>query len=96
MKTKILLLFIIILVIVSLFTGFSSNRVESLKNTSDFSSYWYDGKAELTSYSLVQNRYGELHKGHAVMVYVSEDFSKKLLSNNPKLVETPIKKWCLC
>ncbi len=41
-----------------------------------FSQLWYDGKAELSSYDLSQNRYGELHEGTAVLVYVTEDFSK--------------------
>lgn len=42
----------------------------------DFRSYWYQGKAEIASYSLTQSRYGELHEGHAVLVFVTEDFSK--------------------
>lgn len=41
-----------------------------------FDDYWYQGKAEITSYELQQARYGELHKGDAVMVFVTEDFSK--------------------
>ena len=44
---------------------------------SDFSSYWYQGKAELTSYELEQARYGEIHPGHAVLIFVTEDFSKR-------------------
>ncbi len=42
-----------------------------------FSDYWYQGKAELTSYTLEQARYGEIHQGHAVLIYVTEDFSRK-------------------
>ncbi|CAN5451132.1 hypothetical protein BH11BAC3_BH11BAC3_14060 [soil metagenome] len=38
--------------------------------------YWYDGKAELTSYNLKQSRYGEIHDGNVVNVFVTEDFSK--------------------
>ncbi len=41
-----------------------------------FSQLWHDGKAELSSFDLEQNRYGEIHKGYAVLVYVTEDFSK--------------------
>lgn len=41
-----------------------------------FGQLWYDGKAELSSFELEQNRYGELHKGTAVLIYVTEDFSK--------------------
>ncbi len=39
-----------------------------------FKQYWYAGKAELTSYKLEQARYGEIREGHAVLIYVTEDF----------------------
>ncbi|NND70987.1 MAG: hypothetical protein HKN43_05360 [Rhodothermales bacterium] len=42
----------------------------------DFGDYWYQGEAELTSYDLVQARYGELRDGHAVLIFVTEDFSR--------------------
>lgn len=41
----------------------------------DFSQYWFQGKAELTSYDLKQARYGEMREGTAMMVFVTEDFS---------------------
>lgn len=44
--------------------------------SNDFSSYWYVGKAEIASYDLEQSRYGEIHTGHAVLIFVTEDFSK--------------------
>ncbi|NNL82180.1 MAG: septum formation inhibitor Maf [Winogradskyella sp.] len=40
----------------------------------DFRDYWYAGEAEITSYKLEQERYGELRDGTAVLVYVTEDF----------------------
>ena len=43
----------------------------------DFGQYWFQGKAELTSYDLTQARYGELHKGEAVLIFVTEDLSRK-------------------
>ena len=43
----------------------------------EFGSYWHQGKAEITSYTLEQARYGEVHPGQAVLVYVTEDFSRK-------------------
>ena len=43
----------------------------------DFNSYWYRGEAEISSYKLTQARYGQLHEGKAVFVYVTEDFSDK-------------------
>ncbi|WP_339697052.1 septum formation inhibitor Maf [uncultured Marixanthomonas sp.] len=39
-----------------------------------FKEYWYAGKAELTSYKLMQERYGEIRQGTAVTVFVTEDF----------------------
>ncbi|MBL7791329.1 MAG: hypothetical protein JNK77_03320 [Saprospiraceae bacterium] len=42
--------------------------------TDALSSYWYQGKAEVTRYELIQHRYRGLHKGEAVMVFVTEDF----------------------
>ncbi|WP_420572837.1 septum formation inhibitor Maf [Kordia sp.] len=41
----------------------------------EFKKYWYAGTAELTSFELEQARYGEIHKGKAVLVYVTEDFN---------------------
>lgn len=50
-----------------------------------FGDYWYQGKAEITSYRLEQARYGELHEGEAVLVYVTEDISrsKQVKLDNP-------------
>lgn len=42
----------------------------------EFSTYWYAGKAELTSYDYQINRYDEPRKGYAVFVFVTEPFSK--------------------
>ena len=40
----------------------------------DFKSYWYSGKAEITSFKLMQERYGELREGTATTIFVTEDF----------------------
>ncbi len=40
----------------------------------EFRDYWYASKAEINSYDLQQAQYGKLHKGEAVMVFVTEDF----------------------
>ncbi len=53
--------------------------------TDAFSAYWYKGKAELTSYILEQARYGEIRQGNAVLIFVTEDFSrsKQVKLDNP-------------
>ena len=47
--------------------------------------YWYNSEAEISSYSLSQARYGEIHEGHAVLVFVTEPFSamKNTKSDTP-------------
>lgn len=42
-----------------------------------FKQYWYAGDAELTSYKLEQARYGELHEGTSVLVFVTEPLLAK-------------------
>jgi len=39
--------------------------------------YWFQGKAEINSYDLTQYRYGEPREGEAVLIFVTEDFSRK-------------------
>lgn len=41
-----------------------------------FKDYWYAGKAEIANYDLKQARYGDIHDGRAVLIFVTEDFSK--------------------
>jgi len=43
-----------------------------------FHSYWHAGKAEICSYQLNQSRYGQSRNGKAVLIFVTEDLSKKL------------------
>ena len=40
----------------------------------EFRSYWLSGTAEISRYELKQARYGELHKGNAVLIFVTEEF----------------------
>lgn len=40
----------------------------------EFNEYWNNGEAELSRYELEQARYGEIHKGEAVLIFVTEDF----------------------
>ena len=53
--------------------------------TTEFAQYWFQGKAEVNHYKLEQNRYGEMREGHAVLVFVTEDFlpQKQVKADNP-------------
>jgi len=43
-----------------------------------FADYWFQGKAEVATYDLVQSRYGQQREGHAVLVFVTEPFRTDL------------------
>lgn len=74
--------FILIFLLIIVFSGCnSSSKVnESLPERSlseNFKNYWFNGEAEITSYELVQSRYGEPRPGTAVLIFVTEDFLKE-------------------
>ena len=57
-----------------LFAAEPQTGVQIQVDENAFKSYWYQGKAEISRYQLKQARYGELHEGDAVMIFVTEDF----------------------
>lgn len=52
----------------------TASAILAYEPTRTFKDYWYQGEAEITSYKLEQARYGEIRDGHAVLVFVTEDF----------------------
>lgn len=42
-----------------------------------FNEYWYAGKAELSTYDVAQERYGEIRQAEQVNIFVTEDFSNR-------------------
>lgn len=73
MKYKSLIITLILTMSVSIIQAFAAPDPQ---NTEEFKKYWYSGNAEITTYKLEQARYGEVHKGYAVLIFVTEDFSK--------------------
>jgi len=65
-------------------TTATTKSINSLKSASpyrdaqqlsdEFKMYWFNGKAEISSYKLEQARYGEMHEGNAILIFVTEDF----------------------
>jgi hypothetical protein len=51
----------------------SASQAISLPN--GFGEYWYAGKAEICSYDVTQERYGEIREAEQVNIFVTEDFS---------------------
>lgn len=69
-------------------------EITTIEMPAAFNNYWYAGEAEITSFELEQARYGELHTGKAVMVFVTEDFSKdkQVKADTPKRGDIPVMK----
>ena len=44
--------------------------------TQDFYAHWGDGKAEISSYRVVQPRYGENREGYGVLIFVTEELNR--------------------
>ncbi len=54
-----------------------SKLFKALPTAPGFNEYWYQGKAELSTYTVTQDRYGEIRNAEQVNVFVTEDFSKQ-------------------
>lgn len=67
-------LIVIMLIILGCSTVNSQETKVKPPTSDEFNDYWYTGKAELTRYKLEQARYGEIHNGDAVLIFVTEDF----------------------
>lgn len=68
--------------------------VKNIEKHSKFNEYWYASKAEITSYKLTQVRYGEIHTGMAVNIFVTEEFlpNKQVKADYPNKNTIPILK----
>ncbi len=66
-------------------TSASTAKLVKAETSNHFKDYWYQGMAEVNSYHLMQSRYGELRQGDAILVFVTEDFSrsKQVKLDNP-------------
>ena len=71
-----------------------TNTSKARSVSEDFKKYWYDGTAEITSYKLTQERYGELREGTSVNIFVTEDFVPKVQvkANNSGATNIPVLK----
>lgn len=58
-------------------TPATSAVLTALPAPPSFGDYWYQGKAEISTYDVLQERYGETRSAEQVNVYVTEDFSRK-------------------
>lgn len=73
MKYKTICL-IMALILMVIYTNYPSKAFSFPEEEEVFRSYWYDYGAEISRFELEQARYGEIHQGHAVLIYVTEPF----------------------
>lgn len=60
----------------------------------EFGKYWYSDGAEISRYKLSQSRYGELHSGDAILLYVTEKVRSdiQVKADNPADGDLPVLK----
>ncbi|WP_192349257.1 hypothetical protein [Algoriphagus sp. Y33] len=68
---------IFILVLLLFLIGSCNSTGRKAIDEEEFASRWYQGRAEINVFELKQMRYGEEREGGAVMIFVTEDFSKR-------------------
>lgn len=49
------------------------------QTSDDFYAYWGDGQAELSSYRIMESRYGELREATGVLIFVTEEINRRTL-----------------
>lgn len=71
-----LLLLVLSIMLVGLSCSEAENREEIQKRPTaeKFNEYWFQGLAEISRFELEQARYNEIHKGSAVLIFVTEEF----------------------
>ena len=74
-----------LLILIILGSG-AQSLANQLETRPGFWSYWGDGKAEVAVYELITERYGEIRKGYAVSIVVTEPWNvvKHVKSDKPK------------
>lgn len=80
-------LLLLILAVCMMSCGLSQTKLPQTNapsKTAAFDGYWYNGKAEISSYELRQARYGQIHQGSATQIFVTEPFntSKQVKADN--------------
>ncbi|WP_165731501.1 hypothetical protein [Polaribacter sp. 20A6] len=94
MNTKTALLYLVLFSFIGCQSGQTKTAPQTtvkeentpISKSEQFNKYWYSGKAELSSYTLKQARYGEIRDGEVVLVFVTEPFSvsKQVKLDNPQ------------
>jgi hypothetical protein len=76
---KVSFLFPLVSIVVTIMMASCSSPSSHIPKNDEqsFNSYWNQGKAEVSTFTLDQSRYGSQHDGTVALVFVTEDFSRK-------------------
>lgn len=68
--------YLLALTLTLLLLSCSDNRavLSDSREATEIPDIWYQGKAEVSTYELIQNRYNDTHPGKMTTVFVTEDF----------------------
>ena len=91
MKYRLIMIIIILSLNLTAISAYSFAETQFGTYTpAQFRDYWYNHGAEISRFSLQQMRYGEIHNGDAVLVFVTEEMNpaiqikaEKSLEGNP-------------
>ena len=79
MNTRIIIFIILLTIGLSVGNVYSDDVVPFGTYTPDqFRDYWYHHGAEISRFSLQQLRYGEIHSGDAILVFVTEEINPEI------------------
>lgn len=79
MKTRFIVIFAILAISVIAVKAQANPKINfSTYTPNEFRDYWYSRGAELSRFSLEQVRYGEVHQGDAVLVFVTEEMNPSI------------------
>lgn len=93
-KTIFLLILIVGVVLFSLKSTLNADTVLKDPGPEQFRNYWYPNGAEISRFNLRQSRYGEIHEGDAVFIYVTESMNRQLQvkADQPDEKDVPVLK----
>lgn len=95
LKIRLIFIFVTIVVCVIANKAHSYEKINFTGYTrNEFRDYWYSRGAEISRFSLEQVRYGEIHKGDAVLVFVTEEMNPdvQIKADMPRPDNVPILK----
>lgn len=87
--SRIVLTLLVLFLVPTAGDAFDTSRFETYTDQ-QFRDYWYGGRGEISRYSLKQSRYGELHDGDAVLVFVTEKVNPTLQVKADKEYRLPL------